>query len=162
LLWASEWRLDGSRSNLGAALLGGAVVAATVLFVEIVLNDQTRHDDLRFTIALQRDLTGADLRDRDLSQLHLYGKILSSADLSGEDLSYTVLKSADLRKAMLDGADLTGTDLTGARLQGALLFGTDLRQTELRDVYLSGAKADSSTQWPLGFDPKSAGVQVES
>ena len=61
--------------------------------------------------AIDKNLSGADLRDADLR-----GASLSRANLHDADLC-----RADLRGANLDGADLSGANLDGADLSGANL-----------------------------------------
>ena len=70
------------------------------------------------------------LRDADLREADLNGRVLSRADLSG----------ANLRQANLSRADLSITNLSGANLMGA----------DLSFANLFGAKTDRKTQ----IDPK--------
>ena len=58
---------------------------------------------------LDYDLSGADLREANLS----------GADLSGADLREANLSGADLRRADLRGANLSGANLSGANLKGS-------------------------------------------
>ena len=50
-------------------------------------------------------------------------------------------------------ANLRNTDLRESNLVGA-----DLRETNLQDTNLTGARYDSNTRWPAGFDPLSSGA----
>jgi hypothetical protein len=123
--------------------------------------------------ALNRSLSGADLREENLYGANLEGANLEGANLSGASLSDANLRNADLRNADLAGADLLGTDLEGAnlkgadlsdvRLNGARLRGADLTNVVLRgaDLYdanligacLLDAEWDRTTVWPKGFTP---------
>jgi hypothetical protein len=76
--------------------------------------------DLRGVMLAGADLSGADLRGADLSRADLM-----EADLSGADLSGALLGGANLM-----GADLSGADLTGAVLDGAILYRADLEGSE--------------------------------
>jgi uncharacterized protein YjbI with pentapeptide repeats len=55
-------------------------------------------------------------------------------------------------------ADLTGADLRKAKLANALLRSADLREANLGEAEARGAKYDSQTHWPDGFDPRRAGA----
>jgi uncharacterized protein YjbI with pentapeptide repeats len=72
-------------------------------------------------------LSGAVLRDRDLSGTDLRGANLQGAALERADLS-----EADLRGANLLSASLLGTDLRGANLKGALV--TDEQLATARSI----------------------------
>lgn len=88
----------------------------------------------KFTVPIDRHLSGADLSDADLSD-----SCLRLVDLSGADLSDANLRDADLSGADLSGADLTGADLRIANLMGANLSGANLRSADLRDSNLINA-----------------------
>lgn len=79
-----------------------------------------------------RDFTGVDFRDLDLSGMSferafLEGADLRGANLSGANLRQAVLAKADLRGARLDGAQLQGVNLGGANLEGCSFERADLR-----------------------------------
>jgi len=61
--------------------------------------------------------------------------------------------------ANFEHLDFSGADLTDANLRDAYLFGTDLREATLTGADLTGAHYDQSTRFPIGFDPKSAGMR---
>lgn len=67
-------------------------------------------------------------------------------------------RTGDLRGADLTGVDLSGVDLSGVDMCWAHLVGADLRQARLVEVRLEGARYDSTTQWPDGFDPEYYGA----
>jgi hypothetical protein len=104
-------------------------------------------------ILIEADLSGADLREANLSRAYLGGAdlreaILSGADLSGANLSEAILSRADLSGAYLNGAILSGANLSGADLReailsgaylnGAILSGANLSGADLREAILSG------------------------
>lgn len=130
------------------------------------------------------DLSYANLTNADLSHaflglcgLRLRGAVMQSADLSHATLDGVDLRGADLRGANFEGAtlymvDLSGADLRGAQLsfdtEGRVLFseadlrGADLQgATNLHQVYWDGARYDSSTKWPQGFDPTDSGAMLQ-
>jgi hypothetical protein len=90
-----------------------------------------------------------DLSDADLSHAHLSG-----ANLREADLSRAILSDADLREANLGGANLREADLSraalseanliGATLIGANFSGANLREVDLRGTLLSGANLSES------------------
>jgi hypothetical protein len=179
-------------SDLGSALLGGVIAGFAVLFLqwrfeiearerdkaalkaqklrdEAAAAERRRQDDrqhAQILTALHDDLTGVDLRARDLSSFYLRGRRLKhakldGADLSGANLAFANLKGAGLAGAklgqsayleavFLHGADLegarlataylAGADLTNANLANADLAQTDLSETDLRGCDLSGIR----------------------
>jgi hypothetical protein len=95
------------------------------------------------------NLSGLDLRGRNLNLASFYNANLSHADLRGTSLHYidawqTNFSHADLRSADLKGADFGRADLTGADLRGASLWRARTRDGN-RWV---AVKADSSTICP--------------
>jgi uncharacterized protein YjbI with pentapeptide repeats len=137
-LWWHERAKEGSRSELGAALLGGTVVAFAVLAFQWVLEQDREANaelrSLRTAIGMQSDLSGVDLSGRDLSGFYFRGKNLKNANLSDANLS-----KADLRDANLSGADLSRTDLTAAILSAADLPRADLTEADLTSADLAKA-----------------------
>ena len=92
----------------------------------------------------EAELTGANLRGADLTGADLCGANLSGANLRGVDLRSANLREAELTGANLcvanlSGADLRGANLTGADLRGANLSGANLREAELTGANLRGA-----------------------
>jgi uncharacterized protein YjbI with pentapeptide repeats len=126
-----------------------------------------RQANLRGADLIKVDLEGADLRGANLE-----GADLSGANLSGANLSLAHLSGANLRGARLRGADLSytlyhfgrgatlsGADLGAADLAEADLSGVDLRRVDhLHEANLEGARYNSDTIWPDGFDPGDAGA----
>lgn len=99
------------------------------------------------------------LRGRSFARSSLYWAMLQESDLSGcnfEDanLQGANLMGANLRDANFRRANLTNDKLGGAtRLQGANLAGAILSQCDA-----AGAEYDSATIFPVGFNPKAAGM----
>jgi uncharacterized protein YjbI with pentapeptide repeats len=86
------------------------------------------------------------------------------ATMAGADLSGCNFEGADLRGANLDGASLVAANLRGANLGrdnlggSTHLLGTDLTDASLEGAILSGARFNSHTVFPAGFDPNAAGM----
>lgn len=87
----------------------------------------------------QVNLSRAILNDADLSGANLVEANLTAAALNRTDLSGAKLSKANLLRAELRGASLSGADLTGTELIGADLRDGDLHSTYLSDAYLNGA-----------------------
>lgn len=77
-------------------------------------------------------LTVPNLKNTDLSELHLENVNLCRADLRGAKLSKAYLYDADFQ-----GADLRGADLTRALLIGANLHKANLSRAVLKHAYLA-------------------------
>ena len=112
----------------------------------------------------ERDFSGIEIRDADLSNISLYEAILrgaklinvdlnrvcfyqadlSEADLSGCNLSNASLTKANLTKADLSDANLTEANLQEANLRNAILTNTDLKFTELIGADLTGTKIQAA------------------
>ena len=75
------------------------------------------------------DLSNADLRGFDLSNINLSG-----ADLRNIDLSYTNLRGANLSYTNLSYTDLRGADLRYANLNNANLWDANLRYANLNNI----------------------------
>jgi uncharacterized protein YjbI with pentapeptide repeats len=100
--------------------------------------------NLNFAKLSGADLSGADLNHANLNSAYLSGTDLSdanliSADLSGADLSDANLIRAYLSDAALSGANLSGADLSGANLRIADWSSAYLTSADLSDIYRSGA-----------------------
>jgi uncharacterized protein YjbI with pentapeptide repeats len=83
------------------------------------------------------DLSGADLREVNLSGSRLVGVCLAGANLGKANL-----KSAYMREANFSGADLIEANLKFAYLGDALMFRVNLREADLNAVNLGGANLD--------------------
>jgi len=113
-------------------------------------------------------LLGADLKD----------SVLVQADLQDAKLMcYSKTACTDLSDAYLMRANLTGANLSGANLENSYLEGANLSSADLTGAQLAGASyntkpvqvlnaqgqsvTDMPTQWPAGFNPKTAGMICE-
>lgn len=90
-------------------------------------------------------LTVPNLKNADLSDLHLENVNLCRADLRGAKLSKTYLydadfQGADLRDANLNRALLIGANLHRANLSGAVLKQAYLAQSDLSNANFTGAQ----------------------
>jgi uncharacterized protein YjbI with pentapeptide repeats len=167
-IWKRDRDEPGSRSDLGAALLGGAVVAFIVFGLQLVSEQQrerlTEHQSLQLTIGLSRDLGGADLAGRDLTGFYFQGKDLREANLRG-----AVLVEANLTRANVGGADLREADLRRAnlseaqftdpkicpqeaQLQGAVLEGATMKFANLTKMQLAGINFRAANLEFANFD----------
>ena len=100
------------------------------------------------------DLSGVDLRRRNLAGADLSGANLEEAILHRADLREARLTGANLRNANLNKADLTFADLQGANLFGAMMFeadasranfsGSDLRFALMGSIRLILARLDGA------------------
>lgn len=106
-------------------------------------------------IAPSPDLTGADLRNIDLSGgvdslsgrsgfflflVDFRGANLSNTNLRGADLQFVLFQGANLTNADLSDASLLDTRLSGANCTGANLIGTDIHGTLFDHADLTHAK----------------------
>jgi uncharacterized protein YjbI with pentapeptide repeats len=188
-LWTPDLRKAEDREKVGLALLAASLFFGTGSFMALQDERVAARTGLEQTeaergfelaaekrrliveLGVRKNLSGIDLRQRDVSGAALRGRRLSRALLNGANMQSTDLSGANLRAATLyrtrlggatlRNADVRGATLTLARLQGADLRGADLRGTTgVESANLRGAVADAGTRWPRidGFGPRSAGV----
>ena len=147
-LWWPQRKDEVSRSDLGVALMTGALIAVAVLAIQVSIDEKARKRDetrqvadarqnFELTLSLQRDLTGIRLDGKDLRGIHFHGKKLERASLIGSVMDEVVLSEANLTDATLLGAKLVDADMTGvqaerANFQGAHLEGAVLNRSQLR------------------------------
>jgi Pentapeptide repeats (8 copies) len=151
-------------TDLGTALLGGAVVACAVLFLQRRLDAEWRgldearaaewrtldaaraeederrrlRDEAQLLCAMVHNLTGVDFRGRDLSGLVLRNKMLVEANLNDADLRRAVLTRTNFTGAELRGAKLGGAQAKGANFRGATLVRAKFGDAVLDDADLRG------------------------
>jgi len=147
LWWPPEWS-PTRKSDLGAALVSGALVSMAVLFIERRQQRESEKRNMQLSLSTQQELEHMDLsnhdlrwvsflRGRNLSRANFQGAKLSGADFSdalidegnfkGADLRHTNFAGCCLRKAKLSKADLRRANFSGAELDGAELYGADIR-----------------------------------
>lgn len=107
------------------------------------------------------NLSGSCLDDAILDDIYLRAATLDGAIFKGAVLDGAVLRGANLNGANLDGATLFNASLDHAWLKGTSLCGTILTNVNLMGATLTGALYNTSTRWPEGFDPKSAGALLK-
>jgi hypothetical protein len=97
-------------------------------------------------------LTGANLRDANLSHANLEGSGLSHANLARARLRDAKLERANLRSAFLWDADLQAAVLREANLEQADLRYANLEGANLEGASLGGADVDDTTVMPEGWE----------
>jgi len=99
------------------------------------------------------NFSGADLREADFSGAGLSRANFSNAGLLNADFSGAILSRTDFSGAGLSRANFSNAGLIGANFSGTDLRGADFRKAEhLEDATLSGAKYNSATIFPDGFN----------
>jgi uncharacterized protein YjbI with pentapeptide repeats len=141
--WFTEMAAEGSRSNLGASLCGGAVVGLAVLLAEDARERQSERESLRLTLSVQQNLEAVDLSRRDLSGFYLVDKKLHAATLH-----HATLRRANLERCELAGADMRHADLRDAQLIAATMLRVDLRYADLRGANLEGGSLRGRPGYP--------------
>lgn len=136
LLWFPTRRDLSSRSELGAALLGGALVALAILYLQSEQEKASDRESFRLEVALQPDLKHSDLREQDLSGLLLRSKDLSGARLRGADA-----RGADFTGSYLIGADMRHMQADGTRFEYAVLSSGRQAASSTTDDVEAGAGA---------------------
>lgn len=144
-LWWPSRRESSARSDLGVALMTGALIAFAVLTVQVTIDRNIRQRDearqradarqsFELTLNLQDDLTGIRLDGRNLRGFYLYKKRLVDAELNRTDL-----RDATLIRSNLSGARMRDAQLAGAIMNGALLEQTKMERANLHETNLFGA-----------------------
>jgi uncharacterized protein YjbI with pentapeptide repeats len=125
LMWPLRHDPAG-RMNLGISLMTGAVVAISILLIQVFADIRLRDSDarrqlesaranLQLTISTQRNLTALKL-EGDLRGLYMYNKILRDAVFVDVDLRDVVLSGSDLSGARFYNTRGNVVDLDGANL----------------------------------------------
>jgi uncharacterized protein YjbI with pentapeptide repeats len=169
ILRVRGWIEDGSlrEAYLMGANLQGAHLGVADLQGAILLGADLRGANLKSANLQGAELWGANLQEANLWGANLHGVTLGGANLHGANLRDANLQEANLRDANLQKANLMEANLQeailrDANLQEAILWGANLQRGNLRGADLSaahnlematltGAKADSETRWPEGF-----------
>src|SRR5262245_11000668 len=153
-LWWPQHRDPVSRSDLGVALMTGALIAFAVLGVQLLIQirsqrdanareDQADRAALILQLGRASNLSDLDLQDQNLSTAYLKEK-----DLSGANLSRTSMARASLQGSKLVGANLSGADFDKAQLQRADLRYAALAGASFVEADLTGANLDAATLTP--------------
>jgi uncharacterized protein YjbI with pentapeptide repeats len=149
--WWPSRREPASRSDLGVALMTGALIALGVLALQVVLDARLKEAEnarraadeeqaLELQLALQGRLIGIPLERKKLEGVYLYEKDLTNANLRHSDLTGAVLSRSNLTRAKLQDAILVGADLNGTTLVEARLHRANLENAILSDAPMKGAK----------------------
>lgn len=108
-------------------------------------------------------LENANLSNAILNRANLAACLASNANFTRANLTNAMMRSGIFENADFSFADFFGAIVGGAQFSGATFYGANLRYCDgLSEANLSGAIADKSTAWPLGFDAALHGVIVES
>ncbi len=116
-------------------------ISGNVLFSYESENNSIRKT-LEKAVEVGVDLSGANLREVDLSGAYLSGAYLSGANLSGAYLRGAYLRGVDLSGAYLTGANLVEVNLSWACLTGANLSGA--YYNEVTSFFLSQCPSEGS------------------
>lgn len=139
------------RSDLGLALMTGALIAFSVLLLQLLFDlrmadtDRKRSDredqaNFQLFVTRQSNLAGVELSGKRMDGFFLQGKNLSGANLSFANLRGAVLRHSNLVGAKLRGADLTEADLVHANLSEANFEDADLTRAKFAFADLSRAR----------------------
>jgi uncharacterized protein YjbI with pentapeptide repeats len=145
---------------------GDKIAIESDSLVGICLDDRNLHranlDGKDFTGSSFRraDLRAASLEETVLSHCHfddsrLFGVWAKKAFLRGARCRGAKMNCANLSCADLRDSDLSLVELSQANLRGATLLGATVD-----GIILTDAEYDSSTIWPINFDPISRGAKL--
>ena len=116
--------------------------------------------DLSGTNIRVKELADVDFRGANLRGALLTGADMEGADLTGADLSHADLMAANLHRACLKNADLTHANLMEANLKDADLAGARLEQAILYRADLKGAECVCNCLWFNMLMDFAGGVQA--
>ena len=134
--------LEGA--SLEGAYLYGAKLVGANLEGAYLEGASLNGADLERVKLVGANLSWANLECADLQDANLYRAKLTGADLERANLSRSNLYGASLARARLVDANLKGANLKVANLEGANLEYADLE----------GARYNSNTKFPAGFETK--------
>lgn len=101
-------------------------------------NNPEEKPDLSGADLKEADLSGANLRKTDLRKANLNGASLYGADLREANLSRADLRETNLKEADLSGADLSRSDFRRASLRRTNLTRTYIGKANLREADFTG------------------------
>lgn len=143
-LWWPTRTEQVSKTDLGLALMTGALIAFAVLTVQILVDIRGRQEDRHRELAAERQSLQISVGQRNLSGIYLGGAHLKNFYLGGKRLNGADLGEARLQGAVLTRAWLVGANLNKAWLSGANLSGARLADATLDDAHLEGANLDGA------------------
>ncbi len=129
-------RVRGGASCAGCNLFQGAFSGMEARGLNLT-GARLRQADLSLAVLNRARFSNADMRDVDA-----YGAVFSSASFSGANLTNASFVGANLDGASFSGATLTGVNFSGASLE---------RATGLTQGRLSQACGDEATRLPRGL-----------
>lgn len=159
--WWPTRKEPSCRSDLGVALMTGALIAFAVLGIQVVVDKRLRDVEgerrvaqerqaLKLQLALQDKLIGIPLAGEQLQGIYLYDKNLAKANLRRANLTDAVLTESDLTDAQLEDAvliraimnrtTLEGAKLDRANMEYANLTGAPMSDSDLASARLEGAE----------------------
>jgi uncharacterized protein YjbI with pentapeptide repeats len=160
-----------SRSDLGVALMGGALIAFAILVLQVMIQFRAEADDRDRAEQASRDARErqeqADRqalllllgRSQNLSGVDLHEENLSAAYLSAKQLRGANLGEANMVNASLEDAKLVDANLAGARLDAARLDRADLRHADLSGASLVGATLTAARLDAARLSPRREGTR---
>jgi uncharacterized protein YjbI with pentapeptide repeats len=171
-LWWPQHRDPVSRSDLGVALMTGALIAFAVLAVQLLIQVRSQRDANarqdqadRAAVLLQLGLSGASLSGLDLQGQDLSNAYMKEKDLSGANLSQSTIAGASLQDSKLVGANLSSASFDHAQLERADLRYAVLGESSFVEANLSGANLDAATLTPgvdlTGADLRNASARAD-
>lgn len=102
----------------------------------------------------------ANLEEANLEGCDFYWAIFYRANLQKSTLKDAIVRGVDLKLANLRGADLRNADFSQDNLGGSTqLQGADLTEALVEGAKFQGTEYDSSTKFPLGFNPENNGMR---
>jgi uncharacterized protein YjbI with pentapeptide repeats len=159
-LWWPKRTDAVSRSDLGVALMTGALIAVAVLAIQVSIDEKARkreetrqetdaRQNFELTLSLQQDLSGIRLDRDDLRGLNFFGKTMRRASLNralmhNVVLSNAILEEATLQRTIMPGALMDGAILTDAHLENADMTGAILTRARMRRAQLDGAHLETA------------------
>ncbi len=130
---SEEEREELPAHRVGLANLPRHFVASVVLFLLVCLWL------IGGILYISRPNTHVDLSGANLKEMDLTGRELRFANLAGADMTESVLRMEDLSSVNMEGADLHKADLSNATLTNANLRDTNLRNAKMEYTDVSGA-----------------------
>lgn len=135
LFWFSR-RIPDSRSNLGAAITGGLIVALVILVMDGNIRDRIAQQtmDQNAKTDEQTEKLTADIEE----QTEQFGTQFQRQTAAlGQQIQLSSIE--DLTKSNLPGQDLSGLNLFGTDLTGSNFFGSNLTGSNFSDTIMSQA-----------------------